>query len=119
MSMIENPMLRLLGRFLDVAAARHGVIATNVANIDTPGYHTRDLDFQAELHRAVTANGRTGEPHVHEVGGLIHRPDGNDVSLERETLMLAQTQLQFRTGVQLLRAEFRRLMTAINEGKGV
>jgi len=47
----------------------------------------------------------------------MERPDGNNVSVERESLLLAQTQLQFRTGVELLRSEFRRLQMAINEGK--
>jgi flagellar basal-body rod protein FlgB len=47
----------------------------------------------------------------------MERPDGNNVSLERESLLLAQTQLQFRAGVRLLRAEFRLLLTAINEGR--
>jgi flagellar basal-body rod protein FlgB len=50
------------------------------------------------------------------VQGLLERPDGNNVSLDRETLLLARTQLGFNTAVQLLRAEFRRLSQAINEG---
>jgi flagellar basal-body rod protein FlgB len=54
---------------------------------------------------------------VHSVPGLIARPDGNDVSVDRETLLLAETQLQFRMGIQLLRSEYRRTLLAINEGK--
>ncbi len=56
-------------------------------------------------------------PHVQEVKGLIERPDGNNVSLERETLALAQVQLQYRAGVELLRNEIHTLQSAINEGK--
>jgi len=56
-------------------------------------------------------------PHVQEVKGLIERPDGNNVSLERETMALAQVQLQYHAGVELLRNEIRMVQTAINEGK--
>jgi flagellar basal-body rod protein FlgB len=56
------------------------------------------------------------QPVVREVPGLIERPDGNNVSVERETVLLGQTQLQFRAGVQLLRMELGRLRTAIKEG---
>jgi flagellar basal-body rod protein FlgB len=49
--MIESPLVRMLGRFLDVSAQRHQLIASNLANIDTPGYRTRDLDFRAALEQ--------------------------------------------------------------------
>jgi len=56
-------------------------------------------------------------PAAHQVQGLVERPDGNNVNPDREALLLAETQLQFRVGVELVRAEFRRLSTAINEGR--
>ena len=117
MSMIDTPLSEALNRFLDVNVARHQIITSNIANIDTPGYRTRDIDFRRELERA------SGEfqyasfsPVARPVQGLLERPDGNNVSLEREGLLLAETQLRFNTGVELLRSEFRRLMTAIKEG---
>ena len=62
--MIDTPMTEALSRFLDVNVARHKLIASNLANIDTPGYRTRDLDFRAELARAELseANRRAMEP---------------------------------------------------------
>jgi len=48
----------------------------------------------------------------------MERPDGNNVSLERESLLLADTQLRFNLGVQLLRDEFKGILTAINGGSG-
>jgi len=119
MSMIDTPLLEALGRFLDVNAYRHTLIASNLANVDTPGYRTRDVDFGAELRRAGAAGMEYAifQPAARQVQGLIERPDGNNVSLERESLLLAETQLRFREGVELIRAEFRRLASAINEGK--
>ena len=115
MSALDTPTVQALTRYLDVVAFRQGVVSQNVANIDTPGYRTRDVNFRRELERAVSGSDVT--PSVQDVPGLLERPDGNNVSLEREGLLMAETQLQFRTGVQLLRAEFRRIQSAIQEGR--
>ena len=113
---LNNPSVQLLERYLDVAAARQRAVAANIANLDTPGYQTQDIDFQSALSAAV-AGGAEGALEPQRVGGLVERPDGNNVSMERESMLLAQTQLQFRAGVQLLRSQFSRLRTAITEGK--
>jgi flagellar basal-body rod protein FlgB len=124
MSMIDDPMMRALSRFLDVDVARLKLIGSNLANIDTPGYQTRDLDFGAELARA-SLQGEVGAgslayaayaPVAHPVRGLLERPDGNNVSVERESLLLAETQMRFNLGVQLLKDEFHGISQAINSG---
>ena len=48
--------------------------------------------------------------------GLLERPDGNNVSLERESLLLAETQMRYNLGIQLLKDEFHRISQAINSG---
>jgi flagellar basal-body rod protein FlgB len=117
MSEFSTPMLHLLEKFLDVTSERHKLVVSNMANIDTPGYRTRDIDFRGELNRAVTDAGN-GQliPAVQSVPGLLERPDGNNVNLDREGLVLAETQMQFGLGVQLLRHEFQNLLSAIHEG---
>lgn len=118
MNWISTGPMPWLERYLDLAAYRHGVIAGNLANIDTPDYAARDIDFQRELDAALRqASPAQGPPVVRNVPDLVARPDGNNVSLERETALLAQTQIQFQIGTQLLRAQFRRLQTAIREGR--
>jgi flagellar basal-body rod protein FlgB len=110
-------MLRL-EHFLDLVTFRHELVSSNLANVDTPGYRTQDIDFESEMRRAEQRlQGAPFSPLVQEVKGLIERPDGNNVSLERETLALAQVQLQYRAGVELLRNEIHTLQSAINEGK--
>jgi flagellar basal-body rod protein FlgB len=116
MSGMETRMIELASRALDLAARRHAMVSSNLANIDTPGYRTRDVDFARELRRAAQGF-PAAEPRVREVRGLIERPDGNNVSLEREGLSLADVQLRYRLSVQLLRVEFRRLLAAIQEGR--
>ncbi len=53
---------------------------------------------------------------THQVRGLIERPDGNNVSVERESLLLAESQMKFNLGVQLLKDQFHLVGTAINSG---
>jgi len=118
MNWIETPTMERLEHFLDLVTFRHELVSSNLANVDTPGYRTQDVDFEGEMRRAEQRlEGEPSAPFVHEVKGLIERPDGNNVSLERETLALARVQLQYRAGVELLRNEIHELQTAINEGK--
>jgi flagellar basal-body rod protein FlgB len=116
--MINSISAQMLTRYLDVAALRQKVLTANIANVDTPGYRTRDVDFADAMKRADpnVAGGAEGNL-VRELHGLMERPDGNNVSLDRESLALAENQLKFRLGAQLLRSEFRKLSAAINEGR--
>ena len=119
MSMIDSSEIRALGKFLDVSVVRTGLITSNLANIDTPGYHARDINFLEELERADSGVELAAfSPAVRQVQGLASRPDGNNVNLEREGLLLAETQLRFQVGVQVLQAEFHRILSAIHEGSG-
>ena len=118
MNWIESPTMQLVEHYLDLVTFRHELISSNLANVDTPGYRTQDVDFESEMRRAdQRLEGDPVSPHVQEVKNLIERPDGNNVSLERETMALAQVQLQYRAGVELLRNEIHMVQTAINEGK--
>lgn len=110
----DPPMLNGLESYLDVAATRQSLIASNMANVDTPGYKTQDLDFAQALNAAQA--GLDPAEAQHQVSGLLERPDGNNVNLDRESMLMAQTQLQYSTGVALLREEFHRLNLAINGG---
>jgi len=116
MNDVSTPMMHLLEKFLDVTSARHKLVVGNMANVDTPGYQTKDIDFRSELQNAVANGPANFMPVVRSVQGLLQRPDGNNVSLDREGLMLAETQMQYSLGVELMRHEFQNLMYAINEG---
>ncbi len=58
-----------------------------------------------------------GQVRVTQVDGLVARPDGNDVSMDREGLNLAEAQLKFKTGVSLLRGQYQSIMDAIHADK--
>ncbi len=108
---IGTAMGDALAKYLDLTSDQMKLTAGNMANIDTPGYKTQGFDFEQSFSAALTG---TSDPTVGDVDGLVARPDGNTVSLDRESMQLAKSQLQFRTGVALLRGEFSRVMSAIH-----
>jgi flagellar basal-body rod protein FlgB len=118
---MTTPMADALNRFLDLSSLELKVTAQNMANIDTPGYRTVGFDFAREMAQSLDAlegSGTAGcsvAPDIGQVGGLLERPDGNNVSMDREGLNMAEAQLRFRTGVELLKHEYSRMMDAIHE----
>lgn len=112
-----------LGQYLDLTSRQMQLTASNMANVDTPGYKTQGIDFEQEFAKQLGhANGSIGlegaPVSAQAVDGLVARPDGNNVSMDREGLQLAKTQLQFRLGEQLLKHEFANVMSAIHmDGK--
>ena len=102
-----------LGRYMDLLAQRQRLVASNMANLDTPGYRTKDVDFQFEfMSQAPGAQAQVIEP-----ADLVVKNDGNNVSLDREARLLAENALRFNVASNLLRGELRELRKAIEEGK--
>ena len=116
--MATSPLLpSSLEKFLEITSAREQTIASNMANVDTPGYRTKDVNFKQTMMSATANNGEAQlTPVVSTVSGLLERPDGNNVDLDRESLLLAQSQLQYQMGVQLVKSNFHQLLSAINGG---
>ena len=102
-----------LEHYLDLLSARQKLVASNIANADTPGYRTKDLDFQSEFQNAIS-----GSPNVLEVAGLGAKNDGNNVSLDREARLLSENALRFSAAASLLRSRIALVRTAIKEGQG-
>ena len=108
-----DPIAGRLEHYLDLLSARQKLVATNIANADTPGYKTRDIDFQFEYMSLL----KGGEPNVVNPTGLAVRNDGNDVSLDREARLLSENALRFNLASNLMRGELHALRTALTEGK--
>ncbi len=105
-------------RYMGLLSARQKLVASNIANIDTPGYKTKDVDFHVEfLNQLDQQPGTTGTPTAVEPD-LPSRNDGNNVSLDRETRLLAETGLRFQMASLMARGQLKTLRTAIQEGRG-
>ncbi|HET8548864.1 MAG TPA: flagellar basal body protein [Bryobacteraceae bacterium] len=102
-----------LARYMDLLSARQKLVAGNIANADTPGYRTRDIDFQSEFASALNR----ATVSAIEVPGLTTKNDGNNVSLDRESRLLAENALRFNIVSTLLKSQVRALRTAIQDGR--
>jgi len=105
-----------LGNYMDLLSVRQKMVASNIANAATPGYKTKDIDFQFELQSQMGTSA-TAPPQVSEVGGLATRNDGNNVSLDRESRLLSENALRFNVASQLWKNKMRVLRTAIQDGR--
>lgn len=102
-----------LERYMDLLSARQKLVAGNIANADTPGYKTKDLDFNFEFLSALNND----HPNILETTGLATKNDGNNVSIDRETRLLAENAIRFNVASNLMRAQIRAVRIAIQEGK--
>ncbi len=101
-------------RYMDLLSARQKLAASNIANADTPGYKTKDIDFQQEF--ASMMNGE--QPLTIDAQGLPEKPDGNNVNIDREARMLAENAMRFNVASSLLRQQIATVKEAISGGGG-
>ena len=106
------------------AAQRQRVIATNVANADTPGYRTRDLpEFEESLRRSSLelrttraghlAAGLSGPPFRAVEAEGEPSPNGNTVSLEDEMVRSADAKREFDLSLAVMQSGLNLMRTAI------
>jgi flagellar basal-body rod protein FlgB len=102
-----------LGNYMSYLSQRQGVIASNIANADTPGYQTRDVHMPADFSSAMRETGSA----VVEVPDLPSRNDGNNVSIDREARLLSENTMKFNLATQMVRGELKSVRSAIEEGR--
>jgi flagellar basal-body rod protein FlgB len=113
-----DPLSTQLDRYLTLVSQRQKLVASNIANADTPNYRTKDFDFEAALHAALQpAGGATAPAPLNtDVPGLRIKNDGNNVDLDREARLLAENAMRFNMASNLLRAQLKDLHMAIQGG---
>jgi flagellar basal-body rod protein FlgB len=107
-----DPIASTLEHFMTLLSTRQKLVASNIANADTPGYKTQDIDFQAELQNASS----NLPPVPSSVPGLKIKNDGNNVNLDRESRLLAENDLRFNIASNLLRSQIKIVRMAIEGG---
>ena len=131
-SLFSSTAIPVMEHVAQFAQARHEVLAGNVANIDTPGYRTRDLSvdqFQGRLKRAISerdkspghtdlmsATQRNGSfSDVKEgLNAILHHDDSN-VGVEQQVTEMVKNQQQHNLAMSVLTNQFRLLQVAISE----
>lgn len=104
----------LLERALAAAVLRQKVLANNVANVDTPGFKRFDVAMQAALRQDV------GSPlgnSVFRQSGTSLRVDGNNVDIEQEMTLVAETEAYFNAVTNSLSKQMATMRYLINEGR--
>ena len=101
-----------LEKYMDLLSARQKLVASNIANADTPGYQTKDIDFQQEFMSMV--NGE--QPQTINAQGLSDKADGNNVNVDREARMLAENAMRFNVASALTRGAINSIKAAITGG---
>lgn len=109
-----DPIAGRMSHYLDLLSSRQKLVAANIANADTPGYHTKDVDFQFEFQSLAQG----AQPNVVEAEGLKTKNDGNNVSMDREMRLLGENALRFNFVSQVLKGEARAVRMALKDARG-
>lgn len=133
---VNDKTLKALTTALNFRDMKNNLIASNVANANTPGFKAKKIDFEAALARALDVDGQmqmnaTDERHFNVGGGGFNNlepeiydnpngvvsPDGNTVDVEAEMAQMAENKLMFDALVQLINKKMGIMKYAINSDK--
>ena len=132
-NMFSSTNIPALAEVLNFAQARHGVLVGNVANINTPGYRTRDLSiesFQEKLKEAIAVSRRTGEPvspglsnvdpndpmrSVRDSLNNVLYHDDTNIDMEKQVAEISKNQFLHNLALTVMTDQFQLLQTAISE----
>ncbi|MBP2170939.1 flagellar basal-body rod protein FlgB [Erwinia toletana] len=119
---------------LNLRAQRQEILASNIANADTPGYQARDIDFSSELKRAVEQGRAQGSGLSLALTSARHIPvsnaqapdldlmyrvpdqpamDGNTVDMDRERTQFADNSLKYQTDLTLISSQIKGMMSVL------
>jgi flagellar basal-body rod protein FlgB len=119
-ALFNQPNYAAAKKLLDATVLRHEAIASNLANLETPGYQRVDVSpsFLAELRQAVAAKDPARLASLQPTVGadpnaLAHAGDGNTVQLENELAELNRNFLAHALETQLITGNLLRLRLAI------
>ena len=121
----DSAVIDALRRQMAIAVAKQVASAGNLANVDTPNYKAKEVNFSETLKNKLSpanstfpgATADNGGVVLKEVEGLPQRRDGNTVQLDRELLQMSRAAGDFAAAQTALAAKFRLVRYAINEGR--
>lgn len=119
--------INILDKAADASWTREGLLANNIANVDTPGYKRQDIDFSSVLRNelsnykymnldqkvnAVNLSKLNADVYT-DHGRYSYRLDRNNVDIDTEQVELASEQIKYQALTQSITSEFQRLQTVI------
>jgi flagellar basal-body rod protein FlgB len=122
---------------LGLLSRRQDILASNIANADTPGYQARDIDFTGQLKQTMENNSMAKSPvslsltsqrHIEakakpfDDSQLLYRvpdqpsADGNTVDMDRERVNFADNAMKYQSSLTFLGADIKKMMTVLSQG---
>lgn len=122
--------VNILDKAADAANLRNELLTNNIANVSTPNYKRKDLDFESVLQgelageknlskavKKANQNFETLDAQVYtDNASLSYRLDGNNVDINTEEARLAENQIKYQALVDLMNQEFARYNTVLSSG---
>lgn len=122
--------VNILDKAADAANLRNELLTNNIANVSTPNYKRKDLDFESVLQgelvgeknlskavKKANQNLETLDAQVYtDNASLSYRLDGNNVDINTEEARLAENQIKYQALVDLMNQEFARYNTVLSSG---
>jgi len=115
-----------LTKTLDAVGLRHRVIANNIANVETPRFTRSEVSFEGELAKALEPGSSSGavknrirelEPKIQLDTNSPAKPDGNNVSIDKEMAELNKNSIEYDALIQLVNLKGSMIKTAITGGR--
>ncbi len=117
--------INVLNKAANASWKRNEVIANNIANVDTPGYKRKDVQFQSYLQSALLGDNSLDkrvagidmdnlDATVYtDNSSLSYRLDGNNVDIDTESANLAENQIFYQSLLESMTQEFSRIKTVL------
>jgi flagellar basal-body rod protein FlgB len=118
--------INVLDKAADASWKRNELISNNIANVDTPGYKRKDIQFQTYLMNEMTGNGsldqKVANTNLNSLEAsvytdhvsLSYRLDGNNVDIDTESASLAENQIRYYTLLDSMTQEFNRIKSVLS-----
>lgn len=113
----------LLGKALDLRAQRQGMIQSNIANMETPGYTVQELPFAKVMAKVQAGNGELARTHPGhlavdpvQAAGSLEVGEKRPVDLDEEMVKLSENQLMYQVTAKMVTKRFEMMQYAIDEG---
>jgi len=118
---LNSTSIQIIKKMQDYVVVKQKVLANNIANVETPGFKAKDVNFQNEFSEALKkgdfASAMNLQPKVYVRNDLSIRNDGNSVDLEKEMIELQKNRMKFDIYTQLLKNRYRRVRDLFTELK--
>ncbi len=126
--------LRFSSEALNLRAQRQEILASNIANADTPGYQARDIDFASQLNRVIEQGRAQGSglslavtssrhiaaetrqpPALDLMYRIPAQPslDGNTVDMDRERTEFADNSMKYQTDLTVITSQIKGMMSVL------